>query len=110
MIFNNLLTAARNPIECAFSRLKARWAILTREIDFKLKTIPKLVYTCSVLHNFCEKNNVTVDQDAINNQIEFIQKNETELQNIPDPIYSYNEEERIIVRATLTKLIHVTLK
>ena len=101
---------ARNPIECAFGRLKARWAILTRKIDFKLETIPKLVYACFVLHNFCEKNNVTVDQDAVNNQIEFIRKNETEHQNIPDPIYSYNEEEGIIVRATLAKVIHVTLK
>ena len=59
---------------------------------------------------FSEKNNVTVDQDAVNTQIEFIRKNKTEYQNIPDPIYSYNEKEGIIVRATLTKLIHVTLK
>ena len=110
VIFNNLLRAARNPIECVFGRLKARWAILTRKIDFKLETIPKLVYECFVLHNFCEKNNVTVDQDAVKNQIEFIRKNETEYQNIPDPIYSYNEGEGIIVRATLTKLIHVSLK
>ena len=29
VIFNNLLRAAQNPIECAFGRLKARWAILT---------------------------------------------------------------------------------
>ena len=110
VIFNNILRAARNPIECAFGRLKARWGILTRKIDFKLETIPKLVYACFVLHNFCEKNNATVDQDVVNIQIECIRKNETEYQNIPDPIYSYNEEEGIIVRETLTELIHATLK
>lgn len=25
VIFNNMLKSARNPIECAFGRLKARW-------------------------------------------------------------------------------------
>ena len=110
VIFNNLLRAALNPIECAFGRLKTRWAILTRKIDFKLETIPKLVYACFVLHNFCKKNSVTVDQDAVNIQIQFIRKSEMEHQNIPDPIYSYSEEEGIIVRETLAKLVHVTLQ
>ena len=33
VIFNNMLRSARNPIERAFGRLKARWSILTRKMD-----------------------------------------------------------------------------
>ena len=104
VIFNNLLRAARNPIECAFGRLKARWAILTRKMDLKLETIPKVVYACFVLHNYCEKRSVYVDEDVVNSQIEFIRRNEAEFQNNPDPIYSCNEEEGVVVRKILTKL------
>ena len=43
VIFNNLLREARNPIECAFGRLKARWSILTRKMDLKLENIPTVV-------------------------------------------------------------------
>ena len=56
--------------------------LLPRQIDFKLETIPKLIYACFVLHKL--KNNVTVDQDAVNIQIQFIQKNVKEHQDIPD--------------------------
>ena len=35
VIFNSMLRSARNQIECAFGRLKARSAILTRKIDLK---------------------------------------------------------------------------
>ena len=40
-----MLRAARNPVECAFGRLKALWSILTRKIDFKLESVPILVYS-----------------------------------------------------------------
>ena len=43
VIFNNLLRAARNPIECAFGRLKARWS------DLKLENVPVIIYSCFVL-------------------------------------------------------------
>ena len=55
VVFNNLLRSARNPIECAFGRLKARWAVLTKKIDFKLEKVPIVVYACFVLHNYCEQ-------------------------------------------------------
>ena len=57
VIFNNLLHAARNPIECAFGRLNARWSILAQTMDLKLESIPVVVYACFILHNFCQKNN-----------------------------------------------------
>ena len=61
------------------------------------------------MHAMCEKNNVNVDQTVVNSQIEFIRRNEAEFQNNPDPIYSSNEEEGIVVRKTLTKLVLDTL-
>jgi hypothetical protein len=60
VVFNELLRSARNPIECAFGRLKARWSILTRSIDLKLESIPTVVYSCFVLHNYCEQNKLMI--------------------------------------------------
>ena len=54
VVFNNMLRSARNQIECAFGRLKARWAILTRRLDLRLEIVPTVVYACFVLHNTCE--------------------------------------------------------
>ena len=54
VIFNNMLRSARNPIECAYGRLKARWQILNKGIDIGLKFIPTLIYACCVLHNICQ--------------------------------------------------------
>ena len=51
VVFNQLLRSARNPIECAFGRLKARWSILSRRLNLKLETIPVVVYACFTLHN-----------------------------------------------------------
>lgn len=62
VIFKNMLRSARNPVECAFGRLKARWSILTRKIDLQIKAIPIVMYACFVLHNFCEKNNSYIDE------------------------------------------------
>ena len=55
VIFNNMPRSARNQIECSFGRLKARWAIFTRKIDFKLEILPTIIYACFILHNYCEK-------------------------------------------------------
>ena len=67
VVFNNLLSSSRNPIECAFGRLKARWQILNRRVDLKLEHVPELVYSCFVLHNFCEVNGVNIDDDPTAN-------------------------------------------
>ena len=65
VIFNQLLRGARNQIECAFGRLKARWRILTRPIDIPVKDIPNLAFACFVLHNFCENEKVEVDSCVV---------------------------------------------
>ena len=50
--FNNTLRSARNQIECAFGRLKARWCILKRVVDVDLNFVTTLVYAYFVLNNF----------------------------------------------------------
>jgi hypothetical protein len=105
VIFNNMLRSARNPIECAFGRLKARWSILTRKMDLKIENIPMVIYACFVLHNFCEKKNSYIDEDLVQFQLNLIKQNEAQYKNVPDPIYSLNEGEGSVVRRTLTTLI-----
>ena len=105
VIFNNMLRSARNPVECAFGRLKARWAILTRKVDLKLETIPTVIYACFVLHNICEENKSYVDDELVNIQTDLMKQNENEHKNTPDPIYSVNEAEGAVVRRTLTNYI-----
>ena len=61
-VFNSMLRKARNPTECAYGRLEARWGILNKKIDFKLESIPTTILTCFGLHNFCERNKEGVDE------------------------------------------------
>ena len=58
VMFNTMLRSARNQIECAFGRLKARWRILLRPMELKFENIPDIVLACFVLHNFCEERNI----------------------------------------------------
>ena len=62
-VFNSVFREARKPIECANGRLKARWGILSKKIDFKLEIIPTINLKCFALHNFCERNKKGVDED-----------------------------------------------
>ena len=105
VIFNSMLRSARNPIECAFGRLKARWGILTRKMDLKLKTVPIVIYSCFVLHNICEENNIYIDDGLVNTQINCIKSNEEAHRNIPDPIFSCDSGEGKVARNILTKFI-----
>ena len=90
VVFNTLLRTARNPIECAFGRLKARWSVLTKKIDLKLESVPTIIYACFVLHNFCEANKSYIDPDLVKRQIELNRANEEKNKNTLDPIYSCN--------------------
>ena len=109
VVFNGLLRAARNPIECSFGRLKARWSILTRKMDLKLESIPTVVYSCFVLHNYCEKNKIYVDECHVRKQVELSIQNEINHRNIPDPVYSCNAGEGEVVRRVLTENIRDNL-
>ena len=94
VLFNNLLRSARNTVECAFGRLKARWSILTRKMDLKLDNIPTVIYACFVLHNFCEYHNTYVPEDLVKLQIEVAKRNNEGIDNAPDPVYSCNISDR----------------
>ena len=75
-----MLRSARNQIECAFGRLNARWAILTRRLDLRLEIVPTVVYACFVLHNICESKNIHLDEDDVQSQIERHQVEEQTIQ------------------------------
>ena len=63
--FGLCLCRARMVIECAFGRLKARFAGLKRPTDINLQDLPHVIYTCFVLHNFCEGSKETVAEHSV---------------------------------------------
>jgi hypothetical protein len=105
VIFNSLLRSARNQIESAFGRLKARWSFLTKKVDLKLESVPTVIYACFVLHNFCEKNKSYVDEDQVRLQIELIKRNENRNKDMLDPIFSSNAGEGEVIRRIITNYI-----
>ena len=102
VIFNNMLWSARNQVGCAFDRSKARWGFLRRKVDLKIERIPKVIYTCFVLHNFCESfsNNELVEAE-VQAQIVIHQQ---EIDK-PDPVYSRDDASGEYVRRVLTQYI-----
>ena len=104
--FNNRLRTARNQIEFAFGRLKGRWRILGRTIDLSLDMAVSVIYTCFVLHNFCEKNNIEYHG---NNQSHIL--NEQRIQacshhNSLDKLYSYNTAKGKQVRDGIDEYLY----
>lgn len=66
VMFNTMLRSARNQIEYAYGRLKARWQILTKAMNFiNLEDIPQLIYACFVMHNYCELNNTALNEQGV---------------------------------------------
>ena len=87
----------RNPIQCAFGRLKARWQVLTKEMDFRLENIPTIIYTCFALHNFCERSSVYINEEQEKTQMELLKPNEAQFKNLADPIFSCVEGEGEVI-------------
>ena len=65
VVYYNMLHSIRNPIECPFGWLKARWGFLTRTITLQLENVPAAIFSCFVLHNVCEMNQCGVDPDLV---------------------------------------------
>ncbi len=70
------LCSARMVIECAFGRLKGRFGALRREMDINIQHLPKVIYACFVLHNFCEEKGEGIAEERILEA----RRNETESQ------------------------------
>lgn len=91
-----MIRSARNQIECAFGRLKARWRILLRPMDIPVGHLPNVIFACFVLHNFCEREKVDVDQHVVERVIQ------EERSKIKPDRYSYNTPMRTKVRKAIT--------
>ncbi|XP_057290960.1 putative nuclease HARBI1 [Hydractinia symbiolongicarpus] len=107
LIFNNHLRRARNQIECAFGRLKARWRILNRCLDVELDFAMNIIYSCFVLHNYCEINKVDVHPDLLQVQM----MNEERCQNCEHHnqvyrLYTYNSHRGKAVRDSVMEYLH----
>ena len=63
--FGMTLCQSRMVIECAFGRLKARFGLLRRCMDINLDDLPFVIYGCFVLHNFCEINKESVNEENV---------------------------------------------
>ena len=69
--FGYRLSSARMVIECAFGRLKGRFGVLRRPMDVKLSDLPMVIYSCFVLHNFCEMEKEPVSESRFKQGIDY---------------------------------------
>ena len=74
--FSQKLSSARITIECAFGRLKARFGALRREMDICQKDLPHVIYSCFILHNFCEDQHELLIEDAVQRAIQSDKENQ----------------------------------
>ncbi|KAK7922006.1 hypothetical protein WMY93_008908 [Mugilogobius chulae] len=74
--FGLSLCRARMVIECAFGRLKARFGALTRAMDINLHDLPFVIYACFVLHNICELNKDSIDDNSVSEAIQHDRENQ----------------------------------
>lgn len=63
--FGYKLSSARMAIECAFGRLKGRFASLRRPMDVNITDLPKVIHACFILHNICELNNESLNDQQV---------------------------------------------
>ena len=61
--FGYRLPSARMAAECAFGRLKARCGILQKPIDLSMMNIHYTIFSCFILHNFCEMEGELIYDD-----------------------------------------------
>ena len=91
VLFNQMLRDARNAIECAHGRLKARWQILSVPLNLKLQEVPAIIIACSVLHNWFEEHNVGIDDAVVNDQIQ--RDHEMQPSRATDRRYTFTSSE-----------------
>ena len=69
--FGYRLSSARMVIECAFGHLKGRFGVLRSPMDVKLSDFPMVIYSCFVLHNFCEMEKEPVSESRFKQGIDY---------------------------------------
>ena len=74
--------------------------ILKKRIDMGLGFFPSIVYACFVLHNFCEIQNMTIEDDAVARQVAC---DRLQSEDAPDCLYSFNSAEGTHVRNITTQ-------
>ncbi|XP_071742399.1 protein ANTAGONIST OF LIKE HETEROCHROMATIN PROTEIN 1-like [Rutidosis leptorrhynchoides] len=76
-LFNERIGDVQNVAKDAFIRLKGRWACLQKRTEVKLQELPVVLGACCVLHNICEINNETMDDnlrfDLFDDEIPFVE-------------------------------------
>ncbi|CAL1678830.1 unnamed protein product [Lasius platythorax] len=93
--FNVYLNSARQVVETAFGRLKARWRILCKKMDCNYKFAQQIILTCCILHNFVKNNNEKFFA-------EWLQEVMTTAELFPQPKIDRNRE-RNSIGATLVR-------
>ena len=68
----------------------------------QLTFIPEIIYACFVLHNFCEIQRVSLDDEAVQQQIAY--DIATQPNTVADCLYSCNTAEGAQVRSIITKM------
>ena len=101
VVFNNLLRSARNQVENAFGRLKARWQILNTKINLKLENVPQVIHACFVLHNFCSLNGIQIEDDHVQRQIAYDKQMQPDVTQ--DIVYSSNTVEGAYTREAIVE-------
>ena len=99
--FGLRLCSARNVIECAFGRLKARFGCLRHAMDINLHDLPFVIYACFVLHNYCELHNESINEKTVRMAINYDCDFQPPLTN--NRSFSNNETEGKRVRKALTE-------
>lgn len=102
--FGLSLCRARMVIECAFGRLKARFASLRRAMDINLHDLPCVIFACFVLHNYCEERSETMDQHCVVSAVQRDQEVQPSTQS-NSYLIDCDEAEGKRVRTVLTKFL-----
>ena len=90
-----MLRSARNTIECAFGKLKARWRILQRPVDIPVDKLPNVLYACFVYIIFANPKS----QKLI---LEAVMQEERRTQLKQDKLNSYNSIQGEKIRSAIT--------
>ena len=65
------MSSARMTIACSFGRLKGQFGALKRPMDIQLSELPMVIYSCFVLHNFCEIEKEPISDDRYQQAIDY---------------------------------------